>query len=87
MQSNQMIMKTFYMIWKVYLSKKREIYVNKKISISIKTLLIKLTQGYMDLVNNRLGGCLMSVETAAVLPDIYVCKKEEDIAAPANLVF
>ena len=45
----------------------------------------------MDLVNNRLikkiVGCLISVETAAVLPDIYVCKKEEDIAAPANPVF
>ena len=42
----------------------------------------------MILVNNRFirqtDGCLMSVETAAVLPDIYVCKKGEDIAAPVN---
>ena len=77
-----------YIIQKNYV--KKEIKPLCKKSIFIK-LLKKFTQECVFTFNNRLikqvDGCPMGGPISAVFSDIYICKMEEDIVIPANLIF
>ena len=103
MQRNQMTMKMLHTTSRVYLLvfqlKKRliqKIYVKKEIkpickkSIFVK-LLKKLTQECVFTTNNRVikqvDSCPMGGPISVVFSDIYVCKIEEEIVIPANLIF
>ena len=77
-----------YIIKKSYV--KKEIKTLCKKSIFIK-LLKKFTQECMFTFNNRpikqVDGCRMGGPISAVFSNIYLCKMEEDIVIPANLIF